>query len=382
MSQMGGTFVASVPAVPVGSMQAFAGSSAPTGWLLCNGTTASRTTYSNLFSVIGTTYGVGDGSTTFGLPDMRGRVPMGAGTGTQQGGTGSGVITGGTSLAARTAGQFGGDERGQAHAHALTIANSGALPIYRSGAGTGGRWITTLGVGTGDYLLYGTDDNQINANTAIPGGGMLGTGGNMPPFVVLNYIIKAIPDTPRGGMTATFTPPIVTSLPLVPQFGDQVAYQFTGTNNVGALLLMQYNGTAWKPLGQATLCRWSSGSASQVISSTAVANMTNGDYNTVTFTPPWDGYYEIGINLQNVQLTTGIGLYVLFNSLTDTYSHQLAYFEDANGYTYHTRIPVTGPRTEYLYAAQTYRWKSVITYASGNQGTIFSAGNAYVKAVA
>ena len=79
MSQMGGTFVASVPAVPVGSMQAFAGSSAPTGWLLCNGTTASRTTYSNLYSVIGTTYGVGDGSTTFGLPDMRGRVPMGAG---------------------------------------------------------------------------------------------------------------------------------------------------------------------------------------------------------------------------------------------------------------------------------------------------------------
>ena len=254
MSQMGGTFVASVPAVPVGSMQAFAGSSAPTGWLLCNGTTASRTTYSNLYSVIGTTYGVGDGSTTFGLPDMRGRVPMGAGTGNQQGGTGSGVITGGTSLAARTAGQFGGDERGQAHAHALTIANSGALPVYRSGAGAGGRWITTLGVGTGDYLLYGTDDNQINANTAIPGGGMLGTGGNMPPFVVLNYIIKALPDTPRGGMTATYTPPIVTSLPLVPQFGDQVVYAADATNGVYWLLQYDASGTyPWKFIGGAPL---------------------------------------------------------------------------------------------------------------------------------
>ena len=366
MSQMGGTFVSSVPAVPVGSMQAFAGSSAPTGWLLCNGTTASRTTYSNLYSVIGTTYGVGDGSTTFGLPDMRGRVPMGAGTGNQHGGTGSGVITGGTSLAARTAGQFGGDERLMTHNHLGGMGTTVGAP-------------TTGAMGT--RIIASSTTTYENNSTVVQAAGT-GASENMPPFVVLNYVIKAIPDTPRGGMTATFTPPIVTSLPLVPQFGDQVVYQFTGTNNVGALLLMQYNGTAWKPLGQATLCRWSSGSASQVINSTTVANMTNGDYNTVTFTPPWDGYYEIGINLQNVQLTTGIGLYVLFNSSTDTYSHQLAFFEDANGYTYHTKIPVTGPRTEYLYAAQTYRWKAVITYASGNQGTIFSAGNAYVKAVA
>ena len=50
---------------------------APTGWLLCNGAAVSRTTYASLFAVIGTIYGSGDGSTTFNVPDFRGRVPAG-----------------------------------------------------------------------------------------------------------------------------------------------------------------------------------------------------------------------------------------------------------------------------------------------------------------
>ena len=52
---------------------------APTGWLLCNGDAVSRSTYADLFAVIGTTFGVGDGSTTFNVPDFRGRVPAGDG---------------------------------------------------------------------------------------------------------------------------------------------------------------------------------------------------------------------------------------------------------------------------------------------------------------
>ena len=54
----------------IGSIAAFAGSSLPSGWLLCNGSAVSRTTYAALFSVIGTTYGTGDGSTTFNLPNL------------------------------------------------------------------------------------------------------------------------------------------------------------------------------------------------------------------------------------------------------------------------------------------------------------------------
>lgn len=60
----------------------YAGSSIPTGWLECDGSAVSRTTYAALFTAISTTWGSGDGSTTFNVPDMRGRVPIGAGTGT------------------------------------------------------------------------------------------------------------------------------------------------------------------------------------------------------------------------------------------------------------------------------------------------------------
>lgn len=51
--------------------------SAPTGYLLCDGTAVSRTTYAGLYAVIGTTYGTGDGTTTFNLPNMKGKVPVG-----------------------------------------------------------------------------------------------------------------------------------------------------------------------------------------------------------------------------------------------------------------------------------------------------------------
>lgn len=65
---------------PVGTIIPFAGSSIPTGYLLCNGAVVSRTTYANLFKAIGTAYGAGDGSTTFKLPDLRDRFLEGAGT--------------------------------------------------------------------------------------------------------------------------------------------------------------------------------------------------------------------------------------------------------------------------------------------------------------
>lgn len=63
--------------MPTGSMTMFAGASAPTGWLLCDGSPVSRTTYASLFAIIATTFGEGDGSTTFNLPDMREAAPAG-----------------------------------------------------------------------------------------------------------------------------------------------------------------------------------------------------------------------------------------------------------------------------------------------------------------
>ena len=65
------------PTVPAGIIEPFAGTTVPAGYLLCDGSAVDRTTYATLFGVIGTTFGAGDGSTTFNLPDLSGRVPLG-----------------------------------------------------------------------------------------------------------------------------------------------------------------------------------------------------------------------------------------------------------------------------------------------------------------
>ena len=72
---------------PVGMIAPYGGSNDPAYWLICDGRAVSRTAYAELFAVIGTTYGIGDGSTTFNIPDFRGRTAIGAGTGTATGAT-------------------------------------------------------------------------------------------------------------------------------------------------------------------------------------------------------------------------------------------------------------------------------------------------------
>ena len=67
--------------IPIATIWMFAGVAAPDGWLFCDGTAIDRTNYAELFAVIGEIYGIGDGSTTFNLPDFRGRTPIGAGQG-------------------------------------------------------------------------------------------------------------------------------------------------------------------------------------------------------------------------------------------------------------------------------------------------------------
>lgn len=107
--------------VPSGVINAYAGATPPTGWLLCDGSAVSRTTYAKLFSAIGTTYGSGNGSTTFNLPDLRGRIMVGL---DNLGGTSANRIT---ASEADTLGGSGGEEM-----HTLNIAE---MPMH-SHAGT------------------------------------------------------------------------------------------------------------------------------------------------------------------------------------------------------------------------------------------------------
>ena len=101
----------SVTLIPTGMVAPFAMSTAPTGWLECDGSAVSRTTYADLFTALGTTHGVGDGSTTFNVPDLRGEFIRGWDNGK---GTDSG----------RTFGSFQADEF-KSHDHKISGFGSG-----------------------------------------------------------------------------------------------------------------------------------------------------------------------------------------------------------------------------------------------------------------
>lgn len=115
-----------------GATMAFGGGAAPTGWLVADGSAVSRTTYDKLFAAIGTTYGAGDGSTTFTLPDLRGRHALGRATA----GTGSALgSVGGTLDHAHTAAHAHSISAAGAHSHSVgSHSHQFMSPIGKSGA--------------------------------------------------------------------------------------------------------------------------------------------------------------------------------------------------------------------------------------------------------
>ena len=183
---------------PSGIVLPFAGGTAPTGWLLCGGQAVSRTTYSALFAAIGTAYGAGDGSTTFNVPDLRGTAIIGK---DDMGGTAANRVTSGVSgIAATTLGARGGDERLHQHTHAATVTDPGhthtAAPLLinagSSGTNVGSSYLATAVGGSATQL--GTNPSTTSAATGVTVGNANaggGSGQNMPPSLVMNYIIKA-----------------------------------------------------------------------------------------------------------------------------------------------------------------------------------------------
>jgi microcystin-dependent protein len=138
-------------AMPIGSVIDFAGPSAPAGWLVCDGRLISRATYSDLFAAIGTTWGSGDGSTTFRLPNTPGRASVAAGTVTDS--NGNHVVF----------------SLGQTTGAVLQTIQQTHLPSYNltvstTGAHTHGGTITTTAVGdhlhTGETAYTGTEGNH------------------------------------------------------------------------------------------------------------------------------------------------------------------------------------------------------------------------------
>jgi microcystin-dependent protein len=172
------------PYTPPGTLRLSAAAAVASGWLLCDGAAYPRAEYAALFSTIGTTWGAGDGSSTFNVPDLRGRAPVGQGTG--------------TGLTARTVGAKGGEEAHTlataelpAHSHPLT--DPGHAHLIRGYAPeppppAGGVWASpnsTVGALRDVVSAYTEKAGITMGNTGS------GTAHNvMQPFAVVAYLIK------------------------------------------------------------------------------------------------------------------------------------------------------------------------------------------------
>lgn len=150
--------------VPSGAIFPFAGSSAPAGYQIANGSEISRTTYSTLFAVIGTTYGAGDGSTTFNLPDLRGLFVRGVGTQTIGGVSYTATLGTKQNDATKKNGLYLSDP---SHSHGFTSPTGGTSGLYGgyvNGAQTAAQGTTYSTTG---ITLNSTDTETRPANMGL-----------------------------------------------------------------------------------------------------------------------------------------------------------------------------------------------------------------------
>lgn len=149
--------------VQPGTIHEYAGATAPAGYLMADGSAVSRTTYARLFAVIGTTFGTGDGSTTFNLPNRKGRVGVGRDSGQAE---------------FDTLGETGG-----ANTHTLTTAE---IPSHAHA-------VSNIGIGVIKEPATGSNVSVYYPSGTSSDTGSAGSGGahnNLQPYIVLNYIIK------------------------------------------------------------------------------------------------------------------------------------------------------------------------------------------------
>ena len=193
--------------VPIGAVFPYVGTTAPTGYLLCQGQAVSRTTYSKLFALTGTAFGAGDGSTTFNVPDLRGRFPIGvaaAGTGSTRGGTGGNIdhthtgpshthtLGSHTHAISGTTGTVSAN-----HTHAFNV-NTGTMSAGGFAAAGGvhfaGDHVHNAAGNTGTISANHTHSFSDTSGGPSADSGAAGTGATgtaNPPFQAFHYIVRS-----------------------------------------------------------------------------------------------------------------------------------------------------------------------------------------------
>jgi microcystin-dependent protein len=155
---------------PTGSLIMWTTGTAPTGWLLCAGAAVSRSTYSALFAIIGTTFGVGDGTTTFNVPNYTSRMPYGTTVGATGGSADAIVVS---------------------HTHNATVTDPGhthTVKATNSDASLGGGPVVFENAYSAIQPGIQTATTGISVSNSTTG--VSGTNANLPPYLGINFIIK------------------------------------------------------------------------------------------------------------------------------------------------------------------------------------------------
>jgi microcystin-dependent protein len=199
------TGISGFGATPIGAVTPYAGLTAPSGWILCYGQSISRTTYAALFAIISTTYGTGDGSTTFDLPDLRGRTiagqdDMGGSSSNRLTGVSGSVNgdtlggTGGAETVALTTAQLAShthtdttDNDNANHQHVYTIAAARTTTLSYTPGAT--ELLNVWNGTTTDTTGSQNANHQHTLTTDTAGSGSAHH--NVQPTIILNYIIFA-----------------------------------------------------------------------------------------------------------------------------------------------------------------------------------------------
>lgn len=155
----------------VGEIRMWTSATAPDKWMICDGTAVSRTTYADLFGVIGSTYGGGDGSTTFAIPNFKGRSPLGAG---------ESAATGHTN---HTLGQMAGEEK-----HTLSVAE---LAQHNHSASTSGKYSKSASSGSSTNRVDGSGSSSTTGpyTTTVNNNGSNTSHNTLHPYTGVNFII-------------------------------------------------------------------------------------------------------------------------------------------------------------------------------------------------
>lgn len=199
---LGSLFTEGELGLPVGAVVDYSGPTAPEGFLFCFGQAISRTEFSDLFAALGTTYGAGNGTTTFNIPDYRGRIGAGK---DNMGGVAANRLT--TSITGSQLGATGGDQNhilseSELPSHSHGVTDPGHTHTYSQPQLTGAALVN----GSGYAIVNGTTVSNTTGISIQDTGSDAGHN-NVQPTIITNKIIKAVPVTVLSllGITPDFT---------------------------------------------------------------------------------------------------------------------------------------------------------------------------------